>query len=100
MAASEQIPLRRVIAGLAHGVWMAVLVGAVLMLVGWVGIREIGMRFFQVQVAALWGIPVQDLPGRIFLAFMCFKMMLSFLFLVAVAVSCWWRVLPQPGADE
>ncbi len=99
MAASEQIPLRRVIAGLADGVWMAVVVGAVLMLVAVVG-REIGMRFFQAQVAALWGIPVQDLPGRIFLAFMFFKAMLSFFFLVAVALSCWWRVLPQPGADE
>ena len=98
MANQQQLPLRTVIAGAAHGVWMAVLVGVVLVLMAMVG-RELAMRFYPAQLALAWGIPLHELPGLMAQVFAYFKVMVGFFFLLGVALSSWWRALPavEPG---
>lgn len=100
MANQQQLPLRTVIAGAAHGVWMAVLVGVVLMLVSVVA-REVAMRFYPVHLALVWGVPLHELPGLMAQVFAYFKIVVGFFFLLAIALSSWWRALPalEPGEE-
>ncbi len=98
MANQQQLPLRTVIAGAAHGVWMAVLVGVVLMVISMVA-REVAMRFYPVLLAMAWGVPLHELPDLMAQVFAYFKVMVGFFLLLGVALSSWWRALPavEPG---
>ncbi len=93
MANQQRIALRTTLAGAAHGVWMAFLVGVAMMLLGLIA-REAGMRFYPDYLAFAWGVPMHQLPGYFAQIFACFKVMMGFFFLLAVALSCWWRALP------
>ena len=93
MANQQRIALRTVIAGAAHGVWTAFLVGVAMMLIGLIA-REAGMRFYPDYLAFAWGVPLHEVPGLFAQIFACFKVMMGFFFLLAVALSCWWRALP------
>ena len=98
MVDRQQLPLRTVIAGAAHGVWMAVLVGVVLMLIAMVS-REVAMRFYPVHLALAWGVPLHELPGLIAQVFAYFKVMVGFFFLLGIVLSSWWRALPAPKSS-
>ena len=93
MASQRHIPLRTTIAGAAHGVWMASLVGVAIMLLGLIA-REAGMRFYPDYVAFAWGVPLHEVPAHFAQIFAYFKVIVGFFFLMAVALSCWWRALP------
>ena len=95
MANQQRIALRTVIAGAAHGVWMAFLVGVALMLIGLIA-REAGMRFYPDYLAFACGVPLHEVPAYLAQIFACFKVMVGFFFLMGTALSCWWRALPAP----
>ncbi len=95
MANQQQIPLRTVLAGAAHGAWMAFLTGVLLMLVGLI-LRETAMRFYPAYVSIAWGVPMHELPGLFAQLFGYFKVVVGCFFLLGVALSSWWRALPNP----
>ena len=95
MANQQRIGLRTVIAGAAHGVWTAFLVGVAMMLVGLIA-REAGMRFYPDYLAFAWGLPLHEVSAHLAQVFGYFKAIVGVFFLVAVALSCWWRALPAP----
>jgi len=95
MENQQRIALRTVIAGAAHGVWTAFLVGVAMMLVGLIA-REAGMRFYPDYLAVVWGVPLHEVPAYLAQVFAYFKAMVGFFFLLGTALSCWWRALPAP----
>ena len=95
MASQRHVPLRTTLAGAAHGVWMAFLVGVALMLIGLIA-REAGMRFYPDHLAFAWGVPLHEVPAHLAQVFGYFKAIVGFFFLMGTALSCWWRALPAP----
>jgi len=93
MASQRRIPLRTTLAGAAHGVWMAFLVGVALMLIGLIA-REAGMRFYPDYLAFAWGVPLHEVPAHLAQVLSYFKAIVGFFFLMGTALSCWWRALP------
>ncbi len=94
MADQQRIALRTVIAGAAHGVWTACLVGVAMMLLGLIA-REAGMRLYPDYVAFAWGLPLHEVPAYFAQIFAYFRVMVGFFFLTILGQ--WW-LLTVSGA--
>ncbi len=91
---TQPVPVRRLVAGAAYGAWMAVLVAVVVTLIGLIA-REIAMRFYPVYLATFWGVPVHEVASYTAQLLAYLKAIITFFFLSAIALSCWWRTLPN-----
>jgi hypothetical protein len=83
---------RRLIAGAAHGAWMAVLLGVLFLLVTW-ALYLTMVNFAPTALSALVDLPLPALWALILRWYAALKLLLVGWALFAAFLSYWWRVL-------
>ena len=92
MSDSSVPQAQKLVAGAAHGAWMVVLLGIIIIGVGWVGI--VLMRTFaEGLMTTLTGEPISTMWPLVLRQMVNLKLLLSGWLMLAIFLSYWWRAL-------
>lgn len=92
MSDSSVPQAQKIVAGAAHGAWMVVLIGAIIIGLGWVCM--VLMRTFAEGVmTTLMGEPITAIWPLVLRQMANLKLLLSGWLMLAIFLSYWWRAL-------
>ena len=83
---------KRIVAGAAHGAWMGVLVGALLLTVSWAAFMAM-VTFAPDFIAAVTATPVKDIWTLVIRWYAALKLLLFAWVIFASFLSFWWKKL-------
>jgi hypothetical protein len=92
MSADHAVKARTIVAGAAHGAWMALLVGAVLAMVGWAAAPAM-FAYYPDLISTLTNAPVDQVWGLTLRWMTGLKLFLVGWVVFASFLSFWWRAL-------
>ena len=92
MSETNAVSLRKIIAGAAHGAWMGVLVGALLLTVSWAAFMA-AVTFAPDLITTFTAMPVKDIWVLIIRWYAAFKLLLFGWAIFASFLSFWWKTL-------